>query len=117
MGNRDKTENLIPFKPGISGNPNGRPRKLPKIDDLLSEVLGEDENSNEAKAILVALLTKAKKGDVKAAEVLLDRAFGKAKQSIEQKTVIEDDRIDESKLSTDDLRVLAELQRKGRAGA
>lgn len=78
-----------PFEPGQSGNPSGRPRKLPKIDDLLAEVLGDDENSGEAKAILEALVKRAKlKGGDKAAEILLDRAFGKPKQTIEQKTEI-----------------------------
>lgn len=69
------------FEKGESGNPNGRPRKLPEIDDLLAEVLGE-EQGNEAREILQALLKRAKKGDVRAAEVLLDRAYGKAKQEV-----------------------------------
>lgn len=73
------------FKPGQSGNPKGRPRKLPEIDTLLSEVLGEEEGE-EAREILKALLKEAKKGNVRAAEVLLDRAYGKPKQEIDQKT-------------------------------
>lgn len=68
------------FQPGQSGNPTGRPKKLPEIDDLLADVLGEE--GIEAKQILEALIKKAKKGDVRAAEVLFDRAFGKAKQFI-----------------------------------
>lgn len=67
------------FQPGQSGNPKGRPKKLPEIDELMFEVLG-NEDGTEAKEILNALVTKAKKGDVRAAEVLLDRAYGKAKQ-------------------------------------
>lgn len=106
-------ENLTPFKPGESGNPKGRPKKLPKIDDLLADVLGEDENSGEAKAILEALVKRAKvKGGDKAAEILLDRAFGKPKQQVEQTTTLTDKRIDESKLTDDELRFLAEIQRK-----
>lgn len=69
------------YEKGESGNPKGRPRKLPEIDDLLAEVLGE-EQGNEARGIIEALLKKAKRGDVRAAEVLLDRAYGKAKQQI-----------------------------------
>ena len=38
------------------------------------------------------------------------------KQEIVQRSTIQDERIDESKLSTDDLRTLAEIQRKGRIG-
>jgi hypothetical protein len=72
------------FKPGQSGNPNGRPKKLPKLDELLADVLGEDKDGIEAaKAILMALRAKATKGDVRAAEVLLERAYGKSKQVVD----------------------------------
>lgn len=72
------------FKPGQTGNPHGRPRKLPEIDKLLADVLGgEDDENSEAKAILVALVARAKKGDTRAAEILLDRGYGKAKQTID----------------------------------
>lgn len=72
------------FQPGQSGNPNGRPKELPKLDVLLADVLGEDKDGIEAaKAILMALRAKATKGDVRAAEVLLDRAYGKSKQVID----------------------------------
>lgn len=71
------------FKKGVSGNPNGRQKKIPQLDTLLADVLGEEKDGIEAaKAILMALRAKAVKGDVRAAEVLLDRAYGKAKQYI-----------------------------------
>jgi len=78
-------QNLKPFKKGQSGNPKGRPKKLPQLDVLMAEVLGEENKDGltAAEAILKALRAKAAKGDVRAAEVLLDRAYGKAKQSIE----------------------------------
>lgn len=80
---RGRKQNLKPFKPGQSGNPKGRPKKIPAIDVLLAEVLGEEkEGKSAAQAILIALRAKATKGDVRAAEVLLDRAYGKAKQEI-----------------------------------
>lgn len=73
-----------PFKKGQSGNPNGAPKKIPQLDKLLAEVLGEEKDGiDAAKAILMALRSKATKGDVRAAEILLDRAYGKAKQTIE----------------------------------
>ena len=78
-----KPENIEPhkFKKGQTGNPNGRPRKLPELDKLLADVLGEEKDGITAgEAILKALRAKATKGDVRAAEVLLDRAYGKAKQ-------------------------------------
>jgi hypothetical protein len=77
-------KNSKPFKKGQSGNPNGRPRKLPELDKLLADVLGEEKDGVSAgEAILKALRAKATKGDVRAAEVLLDRAYGKARQTID----------------------------------
>jgi hypothetical protein len=72
------------WKKGESGNPNGRPRKLPELDKLLAEVLGEEKDGITAgEAILKAIRARAAKGDVRAAELLLDRAYGKPKQSID----------------------------------
>jgi len=71
------------FKKGVSGNPNGKPKKIPQLEILLADVLGEEKDGIEAaKAILMALRSKAVKGDVRAAEVLLDRAYGKASQNL-----------------------------------
>jgi len=76
--------NSKPFKKGQSGNPNGRPKKLPELDKLLADVLGEEKDGvTAAEAILKALRAKAAKGDIRAAEVLLDRGWGKAKQALE----------------------------------
>jgi hypothetical protein len=72
------------FKKGESGNPNGRPKKLPQLNELLADILGEDKDGiTAAEAILKALRAKAAKGDIRAAEVLLDRAYGKPKQTTE----------------------------------
>lgn len=77
-------KNLKPFKKGETGNPKGRPPKLPDIDVLLADVLGEEKDGKTAaQAILMALRAKAAKGDVRAAEVLLDRGWGKVKQPID----------------------------------
>jgi hypothetical protein len=71
------------FKKGVSGNIKGAPKKIPQLDVLLADVLGEEKDGIEAaKAILMALRSKAVKGDVRAAEVLLDRAYGKASQNL-----------------------------------
>lgn len=44
----------------------------------MAEVLGEEKDGkNAAQAILAALRAKAAKGDVRAAELLLNRAYGK----------------------------------------
>lgn len=70
------------IKKGQVLNPKGRPKKLPKLDELLAEVMGEEKDGiTAAQAILAVLRAKATKGDIKAAELLLDRAYGKAKQA------------------------------------
>lgn len=72
------------FKKGESGNPNGRPKKLPELDKLLADVLGEEKDgTTAAEAILKALRAKATKGDIRAAEVLLERGWGKVKQHMD----------------------------------
>lgn len=78
-------ENVIPhkWKKGQSGNPAGRP-KLPNLQEILAKVLGDEkEEKSAAEAILAAMRAKAIRGDVRAAELLLDRAYGKPKQDID----------------------------------
>jgi len=72
-------------KKGESGNPSGRPPKLPELHVLLANVLGKEgkDGLTAAEEILNALHAKAKKGDTRAAELLLDRAYGKPKQNNE----------------------------------
>lgn len=78
-----KPEDGVPFKKGDTRiNRKGRPRKLPNLDKLLIVVLGENVNGEQAlKSILIALRKRATTGDVRATELLLDRAYGKLKQS------------------------------------
>lgn len=65
---------------GVSGNPKGRP-KLPDIKEALTKILADEKNGITAlEMTLAALRAKAMDGDVRAAEVLLDRAFGKVRQ-------------------------------------
>lgn len=59
-------------------NKSGRPKKLPALDDLLSNI-----PEKTYQAVINKLAEKAKKGDVRAVEVLLDRGWGKAKQPVE----------------------------------
>lgn len=71
------TANLRPWRKGQSGNPKGRPA-LPDIREALAEVLAEPvEGMPSLYAVLRALRDRAVQGDVRAAEVLFDRAFGK----------------------------------------
>ena len=83
----NKLDNLKKAKPFTKNDPRinkeGRPKKLPHLEELLANVLGEEKDGKTAaEAILMALRGKATRGDVRAAEVLLDRAFGKVKQDI-----------------------------------
>lgn len=102
------------FKPGQSGNPKGRPRKIPALDSLLADVLGEEtDGMTTAKKILVALSKQAIKGNVRAAEVLLDRAFGKAQQNVDLSgTVSVGPLFDFTALSADDLHKVNQIVTK-----
>jgi ferritin-like metal-binding protein YciE len=72
-----------PFKKGQSGNPKGRP-KLPDLKEAIAKVLANEKDGITAlEEILKALYSKAKKGDVRAAQELLDRGFGKSSQYID----------------------------------
>jgi hypothetical protein len=76
-------KNLKPFKKGQSGNPNGRP-KMPNLKEACAAVLADEKDGMTAlDAVLKALRNKAVKGDVRAAQELMDRAYGKATQAID----------------------------------
>ena len=82
-GRPDIYKDARPFKKGQSGNPKGRP-KLPDLSAAIAKVLSEEKDGLTAlDAILAALRAKAAKGDVRAAQELLDRGFGKSKQFID----------------------------------
>lgn len=81
-----KPENVIPhkWKKGQSGNPNGRPKKIPELKEIIANVLGDSKDGKTAaEAILMSLRAKALRGDVRAAELLLDRAYGKVKSDMD----------------------------------
>ena len=83
-GRPDIYKDAKPFKKGQSGNPNGRPKKLPQLDKLLADVLGEEKDGlTAAEAILKKLRQMATTGNLRAAEILLDRGYGKARQSVD----------------------------------
>jgi hypothetical protein len=74
------------FEKGKSGNPDGRPKSLPDIKDVLIDALGEEQNGVTAlKAIVLSLRNKALKGDVKSCLSLIEMYYGKPKQTVEQK--------------------------------
>lgn len=67
-------------------NRKGRP-KLPDLKEAIARILSEEKDGKTAlDAILAALRAKAAKGDVRAAQELLDRGFGKSKQFVDHTT-------------------------------
>jgi hypothetical protein len=79
-------DNLKPFKKGHDPrrNTKGRPKALPDISQILIEVLGEEKDGITAlQKICAAIVKKAATGDVRAADSLMDRAYGKPKQRTE----------------------------------
>lgn len=76
------------FKPGQSGNPNGRPKGTKNLSTILKTILEEEiEDDGEKRtfqeAIIRKLLKKAKDGDIKAIMEIFDRVEGKAKQEVQ----------------------------------
>lgn len=84
MANNPKNkDNLKPFPKGNTFG-TGRPKKLPALDLIMANVMGQEKDGiTAAEAIIMKLREQAAKGDIKAAQLLLDRAYGKAKQNID----------------------------------
>jgi hypothetical protein len=87
-------QNLIPAKKGEVRNPNGKPkgvlnsktrllRLLELVTKVRNPVTGEEEDFSIAEQLDMQIIAKARKGDLKAYEILLDRLEGKPKQSTE----------------------------------
>ena len=64
-------------------NKKGRP-KLPNLKEAIAKVLTEEKDGKQAlEIILKALRAKAAKGDIRAAQELFDRGYGKAQQFVD----------------------------------
>jgi hypothetical protein len=65
-------------------NKKGAPKKLPDIRVLVANILGEEKDGKTAaEAILMKLRQMAAQGNLKAAEMLLNRGYGLPKQTVE----------------------------------
>ena len=61
---------------------------MPDLKEAISKILSEEKNGQTAlDAVLIALFKKALNGDVRAAQELLDRGFGKSQQNIDLSTL------------------------------
>lgn len=104
-------ENLKSYKPGQSGNPNGRPKGrrnrstiarqwLEVNQKLKNPITGQDETMSQEDLMTLALIKKAREGDVSAYKALMDSGYGAPVQQIEQQQTS----IDLSDLTTDEIR-------------
>ena len=124
---RSKPPKHTQWRPGQSGNPNGRPKKETCLTTLLKEELEKavtDQNllkSVDAKIgditwaqmIAIALIRKAAKGNERAAEIIFDRAEGKVRPPlISQLTEARPVDYDYSRLTYQELRLLQNLIQK-----
>ena len=94
-------ENLRPaWKKGESGNPNGRPKGsknrstiaklwLETNQKFKNPITGEDEFLSQEDAITLAIIKKAKKGDLNAYKDLMDSGYGAPIQQIDQTIFIQ----------------------------
>ena len=73
LAGQNRTENGR-FRPGTSGNPNGRPRSLPSIEAEIRELHGP-----QVLGVLEKLREMALAGDVAASKLYLDRVLGPAR--------------------------------------
>lgn len=87
----DKLDNLKPFEKGESGNPNGRPKGtrnrstiakqwLEVSQKIKNPITGKEENLEQQDIMTLALIKKARNGDVSAYKELMDSAYGKIMQ-------------------------------------
>lgn len=76
------------FKEGESGNPNGRPKGsrnrstivrewLECSENVVNPITGKKEKLQQSDIITLALIKKARKGDVQAFKELMDSGFGR----------------------------------------
>jgi len=84
-----KLENKYPsrFKPGAEwrGNANGKPKGARHFTTLFKEAvtkIAEGEAESDDILIVKKVIAKAKEGDLKAVDMILDRTDGKAEQTI-----------------------------------
>tara|TARA_R100001086_G_C11646066_1_gene205949 strand:+ start:82 stop:405 length:324 start_codon:yes stop_codon:yes gene_type:complete len=75
------------FKPGVSGNPNGRPKGIQSIPDILRKI-GEEDGTVDGKSkldvIMYMVFSFALEGKPWAVQFIADRTEGRALERVEQ---------------------------------
>lgn len=84
MTHKRNTSGLTPFKPGQSGNPNGRPKKTEA--ERAAEKLSRTEAERAMKKIVKLIDSDDDRVALAAAQHVLDRALGKAVQHTKNET-------------------------------
>jgi hypothetical protein len=102
------------FKPGQSGNPNGRPRRVPTVDQVFLKELqsrisvttgGTKRSMSKLQAIAKQFFNKALSGDQKAARFVLEWAnAGKANSGDNLESLIQEFRALHSRYQTADIK-------------
>tara|TARA_R100001369_G_scaffold37814_1_gene63283 strand:+ start:1305 stop:1646 length:342 start_codon:yes stop_codon:yes gene_type:complete len=93
----EKEDNLVSWKKGESGNPNGRPKGslnrstiakkwLTTDQDYKNPLTQKEENLSQEDIMTLALINKARKGDVSAYKALMDSGYGNPKDSLDINT-------------------------------
>ena len=114
------TDGLTPFEKGTSGNPNGRPSGtknrstiakywLEVNQSLKNPLTGVSETMSQEDLMTLALIKKAREGDVNAYKALMDSGYGTAVQTIDQKNT--NINLDENNLTAEERKqVIDELK-------
>ena len=99
------------FNKGESGNPNGRPKGSKNRSTIARQwlevnqssknpITGQNETMSQEDLITLALIKKARDGDVNAYKALMDSGYGAPVQQIEQQQTT----VDLSELTTEEIK-------------
>ena len=100
----------VGFRPGVSGNPGGRPKGVRR---RVQELVGPDADA--IIGFMVAVMTDDRertRDRLESAKWLADRGFGRAAPAADSELESGRTKLDLSKLSDDELNLLIELTRK-----
>jgi hypothetical protein len=81
-GNRQRTGNSTSFKPGVSGNPNGRPKQTQEERDALAEIRKLAPRAAEVLEEMLSSDATPAPTRIKAVELILDRTYGKPDMAV-----------------------------------